>query len=144
MQIPRRPASRPAGRPARLAGQLWQRIFRDTGAPERLFGHPRGMEIPHRQGRVNFDMYVRNRRANYTAGMHNAWQPNGNRLHQAGKRGREEGKRQGSNRRCLLSLSLWCEFATLHDSSSESETFNPLHPRHSACAVINIKDHFQF
>jgi len=103
MQIPRRPADRPA----RLAGQLWQRwIFRDTGASERLFGHPRGMEIPHRQGRVNFDMYVRNRRANYTASMHNAWQPNGNRLHQAGKREREEEKRQGSNRRYPSSLSL--------------------------------------
>jgi len=43
-----------------------------------------------------------------------------------------------------FSLSLWHGFATLHDSSSESETFNPLHPRHSACALINIKDHFQF
>lgn len=46
MQIPRRPAGRPA---------LAARIFRDTD--QYLSDRSRGMEIPHRQGRVNFDMY---------------------------------------------------------------------------------------
>jgi hypothetical protein len=61
-----------------------------------LFGHSRGMEIPHRQGRVNFDMYVRNRRANYTAAMHNAWEPNGNRLHHGERQTESEKERRKS------------------------------------------------
>lgn len=93
MQIPRLPASWSA-----LAAVDFQRYRR----AHCLFGRPRGMEIPHRQGRVNFDMYARNGQPNYTAAMHNACQPNGNRLHQTRKREREEGKRQGGNRRCLL------------------------------------------
>jgi len=83
MQIPCRPA---------LA--TW--IFRDTDASSAFSAFSRGMEIPHRQGRVNFDMYVRNRRANYTAAMHNAWEPNGNRLHHDERQTESEKERRKS------------------------------------------------
>lgn len=74
MQIPCRPAGFGS-----VDFQRYRRV-------QCLFGRSRGMEIPHRQGRVNFDMYIRNRRANYTAAMHNAWEPNGNRLHHGERR----------------------------------------------------------
>lgn len=81
MQIPRRPVG------------FGSAGFQRYRCAQCLFGRSRGMEIPHCQGRVNFDMYIRNRRANYTAAMHNAWQPNGNRLHHGGRRRRKARKR---------------------------------------------------
>jgi len=78
------------------------------------------MEIPHRQGRVNFDMYVRNRQANYTAAMHNAWEPKwkstASRRKTDGKR--ERGKRKVDAKADVVFLSLSVAIP-LYDSLSE-------------------------
>lgn len=115
MQIPRRPVG--------FGSADFQRYRCDRC----LFGRSRGMEIPHRQGRVNFDMYVRNRRANYTAAMHNAWEPNGNRLHHGERQAKSEKEKRESAKVDVVfsSLSTVQRSSALRDSLSESETFKP-------------------